>query len=589
METLNFKNLPFCFVILLAVSLLMLSSPLAAQQEYSADYIIPAEDLEVIGDYYETIACDFFQNKDQDLVIRKGDTLIAVQAPMLWNNEPVMLKGTTGIVAMELFPGGALDGRADAVAVVGSQGLGLVTWDWVITDFDLDPVKPTWTNITHLEVGDMDGNGLLDFVCAEPSGDDTNIRILYGTGPGQWDQDTVFVIQEPIKDLEILKWHAGAALQIAAIREAAGLMIYDKGGNEVIPGYAHFSLPEHADGLARLPLSGGLDGLCWFTSTINYLITEIPDHDLVLLRDGETPQITYIGGIKPVAMTAGKFDADGAYDLYISCNYFDTQYCLISKELDAEPGENVFELRQEHPEDVAFFQVGPVQTPMTGNCARVFFGDMDNDGDHDICHPLSSTADDELYLFRNSATDHTAQFLAPYFVEWDSTDDGSDLMTMNLTEGYSPGEATHVELVIYQQPNFDSAVNSVAVEIELFSMDNIVSGNVDFELVCREDDLLSVYNFLFRYITIDTSGRVTRVWPTHQLWVTPIEETLDTFAYENPLLLDPSSIVDYDHYMDAEMTKNLINDPDDTGSSGTGSGVGGGESPPGNGGTSNLP
>jgi len=298
------------------------------------------------------------------------------------------------------------------------------------------------------------------------------------------------------------------------------------------------------------------------------------------------PEILYIGMADYTGILGNRYqDDDGDMDPILLSRY-QYPFALISAETSYPSG----------PFFTSAMNFNMAWNPWpTGQDVAAVACDADDDGDTDV-RPAGEQSDPyKMLFFRNGLVNHT-QYLLEFdnaveleeHLFWDLTDN-LETMTFRLAcPGGVPAEATDIEMGILVQAAWGEELEEDCFRCFYLAGDEYTTGfSIDLPAFTKAEfnPWFTIYNVLFRFVTRDQSGKITKVWPRNIVLLCP-----DAQHFVDCRNLEPTKFSTGLTQFEIEASGSFMNsiphpsnDPGDTGSTGGGTAVGGGGFPGGTG------
>lgn len=488
------------------------------------------------GAYGRTALADIDGDLMLDCALVRDGMLEVVCAPSLFGALLTDIEPANDVARL---PGVA---GPDTLVVVGPAGVVELAWDPVAVDWIVDVLSDDedWLDARRIVVADV-VNGRPSF--AGIAEDGHSLRLLEWDGSAYEDRSIHDTAAEML-DLVVFDRFGDGRRELAAT-SAEALGIFEVTSEpEVVP--ATWELDDLYDltYFTSVGLAVGSDGcsaqewLAWTGDgpggTTQWLLT-------IRGSVASTP-VNLQGPRGVVGLASGDWNGDCDTDLLLS--WQETEQVPVLENFGAAAGAPFSILAQD--EGVLYLDAGDPQAAATENATWPVCGDLDGDGDVDVCFPVQS--EDKLYSGLNPTVDEEALMpliglpseptptlqgtpalstfaasLPPSNVRLvtriDEDDDpiGETLVfTIHVDPATAPATATDVEVLVWRLGNHMSGTtNPVSLEPEGFSLSEGFSQEVQIPLEDGDiatQEFAAVYFWTQRLVT-KVDGVVTEVFP----------------------------------------------------------------------------
>lgn len=505
-------------------------------------------DMTDIEAYGKVVAGEFLDDNFQSIAVLEGKYVWVMDAPLLLDPALCLEVVDTGDIpieatCMDALPGGAWSGESDAIITAGSDGIHVICWQHAE-----DPEKSGWRlNLINNAFDsvyriygqfDLDDDGTMEIIGVNRIGGESTIFVLRNFGAHGWELINEITLQGTVQDLVALSWLPGttADKQLAVVREAEGLNIFDLDGNSVFDAI-HLTLPQYPDSLACLEpyATDQSDMLIWIVGS-GAATEEQNDQFLVRMQHDLEPEIVHLGNLDVVDVIMADFDNDGAQDPLL-VNRYAAPIRLISQEI-AFPEGPFFDISTKGVEFLTIDQ--PVPEP--GIFKGVAVCDADDDGDEDVYFPFKDTEiGNFIYYFENGLTDVDDLKLEVSDMTWDTRPEANDTMELTIAgEVIVPTWATHVEIVSYAKVLNATHVNEDALERTLLPISELGAPTGFYLPLIEGSEYETFYYILLRFVrlfgnmAIEKAGPVNPVWFMPTPWNWPDLEEMEVAIHYHP-------------------------------------------------------
>ncbi len=497
------------------------------------------------GPYGNAILADLDADGLDDFVTIRGGMVEALCAPSVYAARLTDIATATDIACLRTGPR-----TPDSLVVADAGGVRKLTWNrgtlsWESDDLTTDP---DWSNARRIAVRPTGKDAPPQIVGLSEDG--LSIRVLHWDGAGYVDNE-IFWSTIELQELLLYDREGDGTSEIAVMAQeylaVFEVLESDPGGPETWVSNETYFFP----GFTSVDITAGRDNcspaewIAWVSSgpalATQWMAT--------ISASGSSAPINLQGNRQIVALASGDWNRDCDTDILLS--WQETEQVPVLQNLgSAAPVP--FSIRPEEGA-VLYLDAGDSSLAATTNQAAPVSGDLDGDGDADICFPVQSQA--ALYVALNPSVDHDAMkpqirprvsdvvgglrgtgTLAPK--ELDPPDEtvleadevrlrarvdsegsqlGEDLLfTLYVDSNEVPSRATHIEVLLWRMPNTSSDTDPLAVAQRLIPLEDSTAYEVELELLDGDVyPMMPIYYWLSRYVEVDErTARVTTVFPS---------------------------------------------------------------------------
>lgn len=453
-------------------------------------------DLQAAGSFGRGVPGHFTQALTPDAVLLRGTTPVLLARP----GEFLATKSFS-LQANDLDTlVGAAPGGLDAIVFAGPDGVSLGWYDAATRSVATQLVSAAPGHAQYVRAGDLDGDGTPDFAVVEQDG--ITVTPYLADGAGGFAPGASITASAPCLSLEIVRWDADAAGEIALLTEL-GVELFDDDGSfetgfpAALPGGALCTLSEAGNPVERL---------LWITaaapSTSQFMMT---------LSPAGVGDLINLGALDAFAAVATDYDLDGFDDVLLSHKYSHELLWLENQRSAASPTGASFSA---YSSDMLTFNVGTSTSPAPENDAWPIVADFDGDGDDDVVFP--SELSQELTVLRGETADESLRFALPSSVTF-SIDAVTQLGVLQLSleePALVPMSANALEIEVWRRADLSGPMDSHSVEHLIVPLPASWPLDVDVPLPESAAEFSSLYYLQVRLVAQDSQGAVARSFPT---------------------------------------------------------------------------
>lgn len=447
------------------------------------------------GAFGRTVAVEMTGDIDLDAVVLDGTTPVLFGAPAI-HNAPLRIDVVANDIAA--LPDSFISGMG-ALLTVGPAGLVRHYYRSVNGTMHTQFLDTgDWVNARQVRVGQLDGQGKLDIIGLMSNG--TTVRTYHSVLAQSWTAGPTITLSAEAFEIELGDWDGDGVLEVIATTYSgsyATLLVYELTGTfvEAVP-------------IATTSTDGHLEVVSLSGQAAQYAAWVINDYVtpglswLIVAGAGAIVEDVSLGARDVAGLTTTDRDNNGHTDLVISHRSDWTLLLYVNQPDGQGPA---------FPINEAYLMrgAGPV-TPAPDNFAAAASADFDGDGDQDLFFPLEDA--DAWFLFAQdtidegqwrpaldaSYTPYSASGAVHFAMTAPASIDPQAVLQVRawVAEGGYPNEVND-ELVCEQTVNIQGAWPST-FSVSLWNPSGMYPGHL--------------YWIEARAVTVDAQGAVTGGW-----------------------------------------------------------------------------